>query len=143
MHLVTLNDTHTHTHTHTHIYTHSAGLPWTRDQPAADASKCSTHSIHKRQTSMPPDGFEPAVPAGKRPQTYASDRAVTEIGENATHSAVTPLMNIAVVLKLHGSSNSAPPPQTMLVMAYAVVQLVQAMRCKQEGRGFDWDFSLT
>jgi hypothetical protein len=31
----------------------------------------------------------------------------------------------------------------MLFMAYAVAQLVQAMRCKPEGRGFDWDFSLT
>jgi hypothetical protein len=61
---------------------------------------------------MPPDGFEPAVPVGKRPQTYASDRVVTTIGGNATHSAVTPLYdwNIGVVLKLHGSSNSVPPP---------------------------------
>jgi len=33
------------------------------------------------------------------------------------------------------------PP--MLVMVYAVAQLVQAMRCKPEGRGFERDFSLT
>jgi len=29
---------------------------------------------------MPPVGFEPAVSAGKRPQTYALDRAATRTG---------------------------------------------------------------
>jgi hypothetical protein len=29
---------------------------------------------------MPPAGFEPAIPAGERPQTYALDRATTVIG---------------------------------------------------------------
>ena len=29
---------------------------------------------------MPPEGLEPAIPAGERPQTYALDRAATEIG---------------------------------------------------------------
>jgi hypothetical protein len=28
---------------------------------------------------MPPAGFEPAIPATKRPQTYALDLAATEI----------------------------------------------------------------
>ena len=32
------------------------------------------------QTSMPPVGFEPAIPAGERPQTYALDRAATAVG---------------------------------------------------------------
>jgi len=30
---------------------------------------------------MPPLGFEPTISAGKRPQTYASDRATTETGK--------------------------------------------------------------
>jgi hypothetical protein len=30
---------------------------------------------------MPREGFEPAIPATKRPQTYALDRAATGIGE--------------------------------------------------------------
>jgi hypothetical protein len=34
-----------------------------------------------RQTSMPRAGFEPAIPATKRPQTYALDRAATETNE--------------------------------------------------------------
>ena len=31
---------------------------------------------------MPPEGFEPAIPASERPDTYALDRAATEIGRN-------------------------------------------------------------
>ena len=34
-------------------------------------------NTHKRQTSVPPVGFEPTISAGKRPQTYALERAAT------------------------------------------------------------------
>ena len=40
----------------------------------------TTHNNHKRQTSMFPAGFEPAVPASERPQTHALDRAATGTG---------------------------------------------------------------
>ena len=30
----------------------------------------TTHNTHNRQTSMPPEAFEPTISAGKRPQTY-------------------------------------------------------------------------
>jgi hypothetical protein len=33
-------------------------------------STCKTHNIHKRQISMPLVGFEPAIAASERPQTY-------------------------------------------------------------------------
>ena len=39
-----------------------------------------TRSTHNRQTSMPPAGFEPEIPASERPQTYALDRAATGTG---------------------------------------------------------------
>jgi hypothetical protein len=39
----------------------------------------TTHNTHKRKTSMPPVGFEPAIPASERPQTHALDRAATGI----------------------------------------------------------------
>jgi hypothetical protein len=46
-----------------------------------------THTIHmtihnnqKRQTSMPPAGFEPAIPASERQETDALDAAATGIG---------------------------------------------------------------
>ena len=41
----------------------------------------TTHNTHKRQTSMPPVGFEPSIPAYERPQTHATDRAATRIGK--------------------------------------------------------------
>jgi len=34
----------------------------------------TTQNTHNRQTSMPPVGFEPTIPAGERQQTYALDR---------------------------------------------------------------------
>jgi len=37
----------------------------------------TTHSTHNRQISMDPVGFQPAIPASKRPQTHALDRAAT------------------------------------------------------------------
>ena len=37
-------------------------------------------TTHNRQTSMPPAGFEPAIPASERPQTHATDRAATATG---------------------------------------------------------------
>jgi len=40
----------------------------------------TTHNTHKRQTSMPPVGFEPTISAGERPQTYSLDRAATGTG---------------------------------------------------------------
>jgi hypothetical protein len=40
----------------------------------------TTHNTHKRQTSMPPAGFEPTIPASERPQTQALDCAATGIG---------------------------------------------------------------
>jgi hypothetical protein len=37
----------------------------------------TTHNTHNRQTSMPPAGFEHAIPASKRQQAHALDRADT------------------------------------------------------------------
>jgi hypothetical protein len=38
---------------------------------------------HSQETNIPPPpaGFEPAIPASKRPQTYALDCAATSIGK--------------------------------------------------------------
>jgi hypothetical protein len=59
---------------------HSAGILWTRDRPVAETSTWQHTNTHKRQTSMPPLGFEPTIPESARPQTYALDRAATGIG---------------------------------------------------------------
>jgi hypothetical protein len=55
----------------------SVGLLWTRDRPAAETS--TLQHTHKRQTSMPPVGFEPAIPTSARPQSYVLDRANTGV----------------------------------------------------------------
>jgi hypothetical protein len=43
-------------------------------------SYLTTYNTHKRQTSMPPAGFETTILASERPDTQAWDRAVTGIG---------------------------------------------------------------
>jgi hypothetical protein len=40
----------------------------------------TTHNTHKRQISMPPAAFEPAIPSNERPPTHALDCAATGIG---------------------------------------------------------------
>jgi len=49
---------------------HSVGLLWTSDRPVSETSPWQ-HNTHKKQTSMPPAGFEPTVWASGRPQTQA------------------------------------------------------------------------
>jgi len=39
---------------------------------------------------MPPVGFDPAILANERPQTYALDRAATWIGHSYTYPADKP-----------------------------------------------------
>jgi hypothetical protein len=40
----------------------------------------ATHNTHKRQTSMPPGGFEPIIPTSERPQNHALDRTAAAVG---------------------------------------------------------------
>jgi hypothetical protein len=69
---------------------------------------------------MPPARLEPTITASERLQTHALRRAATET------------INISYILH----------------RGYTVAQLVEALRYKPEGRGFDsrwyhWKFSLT
>jgi hypothetical protein len=57
--------------------TRLVGILWMRDQPIAETSL--THNIHKRQSTMPPVGFEPIIPTIKWLQTYALDCMATWI----------------------------------------------------------------
>ena len=90
--------THTYTHTHTHIYIYTSYLhrPSGSRLPVWKSSITlshailgrtpldewlarhrnlyrTTHNTHKRQTSITVAGFEPKIPASKRPQTHALD----------------------------------------------------------------------
>jgi hypothetical protein len=40
----------------------------------------TTHNTHKKETSMPPAGFDTSVPASKGPLTLALDHLTTGIG---------------------------------------------------------------
>jgi hypothetical protein len=48
----------------------------------------TTHNTQKRQTSKPPAGFEPTIPASERPQTHALDCAATGIGSKSLTSQI-------------------------------------------------------
>ena len=39
----------------------------------------TTYNTHKRQTSMPPVGFEPEIPGSEQPKTHSPDRAATVV----------------------------------------------------------------
>ena len=58
----------------------SVGLLWTSDRTRRRDLYLTTHNTHNTQTSMPRAGFEPAISAGERLQTYALDRAATGTG---------------------------------------------------------------
>jgi hypothetical protein len=73
LHLITLNDTHTHTHTlgRTSVDERSVRRRYLY---------LTTRKILKRQTSMPQVGFEPAILASERPQSYTLDCWIGCIG---------------------------------------------------------------
>jgi hypothetical protein len=85
-------------HTHTDTRQDSSGRvisPSQRPLPTQD----NTTYKHNRQTSMPRAGFEPAIPATKRPQIYALDRAGTKKtcrrwDSNQSH---VPYVNISIL----------------------------------------------
>jgi hypothetical protein len=61
--------------------THKVGLLWTSDQPIVDASTYTgQHNIETHETNISTlIGIRTRDPC-KRPQTYALDRAATEVG---------------------------------------------------------------
>jgi hypothetical protein len=66
LHFITINDTHTHTHI-------LGRTSWTRDQPVAETSTCTTHNIHKRKHSCPRRDSNPQF-------QQANGRSPTRIG---------------------------------------------------------------
>jgi hypothetical protein len=55
----------------------------------------TTHNTHNRQTSIPPEVFEPTILASERPQTHVLDGAAIGIGEvNNRHLKTPHILNI-------------------------------------------------
>jgi hypothetical protein len=73
--VITLRHAHTHTHTHT-----QGRIPLDEGSARRGELYLTTTNTHKRQTSMPPAGFEPTIPATERQQINALDRAATGTG---------------------------------------------------------------
>jgi hypothetical protein len=72
---------HSVTHTNTLARARALGRVPLDEWSARRSDLClTTHNTHKRQTSMPPARFEPAIPARKRTQTHALDGAATDVG---------------------------------------------------------------
>jgi hypothetical protein len=67
-------------HTHRHTKTHTVGLLFTSDQPVSEAATCTTQNKHKRLRATTSAGFEPAIPAIRRLQTYNLDCTATGDG---------------------------------------------------------------
>jgi hypothetical protein len=63
------------------------GFLWASYQPDAKTSTRPAHNVHKRQTTIPPAGFEPAVPKRERTQTHVIVRAATRIGKRRIYSS--------------------------------------------------------
>ena len=64
---------------HTIRHIHMVRFLCTREQPVAESPINTTHNKHKKVISMTSAGFEPEIPAIKRPQIYALDLTATGI----------------------------------------------------------------
>ena len=79
--LLILKASRSHTTTHHSRYRSSGRVIGPSQRPLPD-------NTHNRQTSMPPVGFEPTIPASERPQTHALDRAATGTGWKFLHTYI-------------------------------------------------------
>jgi hypothetical protein len=65
--------------THTRARARPVELPWMGDQFVAETTIYKSHNQYMRRKSMPSAGFEPAIRAIQRPQTYVLDRTANRI----------------------------------------------------------------
>jgi hypothetical protein len=68
-----------------HTHTHSQYTPMDKWSTPSTYLYVTTHNIHRRQTSMSPEGFEPAIPASKRSQIHALDGADILVMQECNH----------------------------------------------------------
>ena len=73
------DNTHTHTHTHNGA-PQPVGLLCTSDQLVAEPATSRHTTLTAEKPPSPPQGFEPTIAGGERPQTLALDRAATATG---------------------------------------------------------------
>ena len=105
-----------HTHTHTHTHTHQTLL----DEWWAQCTDLylTTGIIHKGQTSMPPAGFEPTIPASEWKQTHASDRTAYDVPSRNVQVKFTLRLAVAQSVRLGVQPFLAPWSPFSLYMEY-------------------------
>ena len=91
---------HIHIHTHTHTLGRTSLNEWSARRRELYLKKKKQHN---RQSFMSPEGFEPAIPARERQQTYTLDRAATEM--------LLQYRTKTLLLKNCGNYNNALPQQ--------------------------------
>ena len=86
----------------------------------------TTHSTHKRQTSMPPAGSEPTIPASERPQTHALDCAVTAIGSHLPLGLPIGIYcsSFPLKLRIHSWNLCVPHAQSMSSSLIVIVMII-------------------
>jgi hypothetical protein len=89
-------------HTTRHTRQDSSGRVISPSQRPLPTQGNTTYK-HKRQTSIPSAGFEPAILATKRPQTYALDLAVTGISNYFWYSSKFLFLTMSLELKSYFS----------------------------------------
>jgi hypothetical protein len=72
----------------------------------------TTHSTHKRQTAMPPAGFEPTIRASERPNTHALDRTAAKFWNSAYNYVITAFFNTFSLTQLTNCSANQRHPQS-------------------------------
>ena len=92
--------------THTHTHTHTEAILWASDQLVAGAATCTTPT--NRRTLMPSEGFERAIPAFNRLQTYVLDLRVNGIHNCVVYLYTTEGLSDTAVLY-----SFCPPKATM------------------------------
>ena len=73
------------------------------------------------KTSMPPEGFEPTISAGERPQTYALDRAATGTGPMQLFDLAFRLFLCGIFVGCH---NCCALPNDMFIIVLALTVFV-------------------
>jgi hypothetical protein len=63
-----------HTHTHARTHTHAPGMTLLEELSALPSGRYLHNTQNPQQTSTPPAGFEPVIPASERPQTHVLRR---------------------------------------------------------------------
>ena len=107
--------------------------PWNKLSTRRGDLCLTTHNTHKRQTCIPPTGFEPAIPGSERRQTHALDLADTGIWKEI-QITVSNLLTISVNIFLKNKYQlwrlSQIYPKIWLIIRCVTLSWVSQIICR-------------